>query len=149
MGCFLQVDTSRCDLAFKIRLKIFTVVLICSIVTACASADNHTNIKPAITLEEVNKEILRRISIGCKGDKNQDYWRGFCNAMVIAIRNKETNYNVCLPNTYKKMSDNELSVLLGAYIEKNNNMVFKELDQPFIKGMQNLFPCNKGVSSNE
>lgn len=141
-------DMNICDVPIIIDMRITLLsVLICFALTACASTATHTDSKP--TREEARKELLRRMSVGCKESEDREYWRGFCAAMVKTIRNHESSFNVCIPEPYKQMSDKELSFLLGAYLENSSSIEYMSSEQPFIDGMQNLFPCQRIKSTNK
>ena len=92
-------------------------------------------------LRMAKKELYKRMIEGCKGSKERDYMRGFCEGIVGYSLKKAKELNLCIPAPMNDMTVNEIAFIVGSHLSKTNNYKFESQDEPIVKATDDLFKC--------
>ena len=119
-------------------MKNVTLLLMVCIISIPAYAENSVN-KDLLT-----KELRKRMVEGCKGSKERDYFRGFCEGIAIHSINHAKELNLCFKEPFDNMTPSEIAYIIGSHISKqkhNGVDLLESIDGPIVNAINHLFKC--------
>lgn len=120
-------------------MKTIIIIILASLISIPAYAEAESN-KDLLT-----KLVRKGMIEGCKGSKEQDYFRGFCEGITAHSVKYAKELNLCFKEPFDNMTASEISYIVGSHISKQDMSkgvnLLESLDGPIINAINHLFKC--------
>lgn len=120
-------------------MKNLIFIILVSLISIPAYAETEPN------RDILTKELRKRMVEGCKGSKERDYFRGFCEGITAHSVRYAKELNLCFKEPFDNMTTTEIAYIVGSHISKQNKgkgvNLLESLDGPIINAINHLFKC--------